>query len=121
MHLDCTEEEFVLFFSHSAVMKMTLWLHVSVITWPAIQCLHIVATTLQSNMICCNSSETLQSLKITHCVLLKCRDLLMLLHNATSQKTEFMIVIMLLRCGENSMCCVNCHLGIIHEFKIVGE
>jgi hypothetical protein len=45
----------------------------------------------------------------------------MLLHNAASQKTEFLIVIMLLRCGENSICCVNCHLEIIHEFKIMGD
>jgi len=31
MQLDSTEEQFVLLFSHSAVLKMTLWLHASVI------------------------------------------------------------------------------------------
>ena len=81
----------------------------SLLRRPTIHFLQIVATTLQSSIICCNSSGTFQVLEIRHCVL-KCWDLFMQLHGATSQKTEFMIVIMLLRCVENSVCDVKCHL-----------
>ena len=41
----------------------------------------------------------------------------MLLHDVTSQKTEFMIVIMLLRCVENSVCGVKCHHKLFMNLK----